>query len=186
MNRNLLTVAALLITNGATAWGILSWQQRAQQAAVAQAQAVAQAHVQQATAHATEGAHASDQAQAQATVNQASSREVSRLRAENAKLKADLEAKPDPVTVEDLQPRVAKLEELVDAQDKHIGGLTLELDLTRESRDQFRLAFEDERRARVTTEMALQAQIAANKNALWRGRIEGLAVGIGAGLLVRR
>lgn len=84
----------------------------------------------------------------------------------------------------DLAPVVEKQHEVIQAQAVLITELdTRVFDLTR-SRDLWKTSAEAREREAAGLRIALEAQKSLTKGALWRGRFQGLAVGIGSGYLV--
>ena len=117
--------------------------------------------------------------------------EVARLRSEVARLRSP--APPAPIPVPDpaappvdLAPLVAGQDELIRAQDRQIQDLGAQVNTLTLARDSWRRAAEEERIRGSLQEAALRAQLAATRAASWKGRIEGFAVGIGAGYLAGR
>jgi hypothetical protein len=118
--------------------------------------------------------------------------EVARKIAELAKLKASLlpvnpgpllPVKPLESGVVDLAPLVAKQDEVINAQAYLIQGLETKIvDLTI-SRDAWKASEEARSREAAGLRIALEAQKSLTKGALWKGRFQGLAVGIGCGYL---
>jgi uncharacterized small protein (DUF1192 family) len=115
----------------------------------------------------------------------ANSDEVARLKAELAKVKAGIpsdgpSAESVP-TYPDLRPVVAAQDQLIQAQDHQIQGLQAQvLDLT-SARDSWRTSAKDSQQEAVQLRAALAAKDGLIKGALWKGRIQGFAVGIGSG-----
>ena len=117
--------------------------------------------------------------------------ELTRLRASHASAEAsapreatDFEPVPGPVV--DLAPVVAKQDEIIQAQaevikdqDVKISGLIL-------SRDAWRGSAESREAEAIQLRAALTAQQGLNTGALWRGRIQGFAVGIASGYVAGR
>ena len=149
--------------------------------------------------HQTEGTVYDAQAQAQADELKAAAAEVARLRAEVARLRraaAQVPAVSQPAAVPEPAPTptqppvdpalVAKLDELVQAQDREIGGLKAQVMTLTSSRDSWKLAAQDFQRAELQTRAALAAQQGLTRNALWKGRLQGLAVGLGTGCVIGR
>lgn len=117
--------------------------------------------------------------------------ELSRLRASQASAQAssnreasDFDPVPGPVA--DLAPVVAKQDELIkaqadviQAQDVKISGLIL-------SRDAWKGSAGARESEAIQLRAALTAQQGLNAGALWRGRIQGFAVGIASGYVAGR
>ena len=151
---------------------------------------VANAHLNQAQAMLD---HAKELAAAQA--------DVDRAWAEVARVKRVLASKPvvsipdtpgsdqtviTPILPDHRDEAISALDALVSAQGAQIGSLKLALtDKTRQS-EEYRLAFEAERRRAVGLEIALDAQKSLVKSSRWQGRIEGFAVGIALGYVEGR
>lgn len=103
-------------------------------------------------------------------------------------------ARPIP---EDLAPRLDELQSrilvlvettndqkrLIQAQDGAISGLQAQLLATSEARDAWKRSAEEGGREALQLRAALAAQQGIAKNAVWKGRIQGLAVGLGAGYI---
>ena len=131
--------------------------------------------------------------QAQAAVDPNANGEIERLRGEVARLRKATAAPvvvptptPDPASVADLAPLVAKLDELNAALTVQNDNLRKALDLEHHAYLEASAAYQDERKARAASEMALQAQLAAVKASRWQGRIEGFAIGVGSGYVAGR
>ena len=143
--------------------------------------------------HAAQGATYDQQAEAQAPALQAADREVERLRAEVARLRHPA-PKPDPKPTQDdpdtpqpvqapvdLAPVVAKLDELVKAQDHEITGLKAQVATLTSARDSWRLAAQDSGREALQLRASLAAKEGLLKAERWKGRIEGFFVGVATG-----
>lgn len=160
--------------------------------ALAHEASAAQAH-ESSVIHATQGATYDQQAEAQAPALQAASREVERLRAEVARLRRPAPADdPKPIPTEpsiplpvpdsvDLAPVVAKLEELVKAQDREISGLKAQVVTITKARDSWKLAAQDSGREALQLRASLAAKQGLLKAERWKGRIEGFFVGVATG-----
>lgn len=184
---------------GALATGLLIWwgiasgldayhqYQGAQQETVSHQQdQEAQSHAQAATVIPT---HAAELAQAQA--------DVDRARAEVARLRKILAAKPlpslpDTVSPDPAQPAgvvpsdrrdavIASQDVLIKAQDVQIGGLKIALADEQTRSDQWKQAFTHEQQARLAQEAATNAWKQAVKESRWQGRLEGFAAGVALG-----
>ena len=165
--------------------------------ALAHEASAAQAH-ETATIHATQGATYDQQAEAQAPALQAAGREVERLRAEVARLRSSAPADdPKPIQTEpsiplpvsspvDLAPVVAKLDELVKAQDREISGLKAQVATITLARDSWKLAAQDSGREALQLRASLAAKQGLLKAERWKGRIEGFAVGFAGGYVTGR
>ena len=136
--------------------------------------------------------HKAELQTAQAGVDRAQ-REVARLRrllAAAARPGVPGDASPDPAAVEPVAPD--HRDELLAAQDeliaKQAGQIsTLKVALTDEQArsEQFRLAFESERKATAAQQAATEAWKKAVTTSKWRGRIEGFAAGVALGYVAR-
>lgn len=122
--------------------------------------------------------------------------EMAQRIAELARVKASLHAAPaTPPVVHDqpIQPGVVDLAPLVKLQDEVIRAQsevvaqqeTKIINLTA-SRDLWKGSSEAREREAAGLRIALEAQKSLTKGALWKGRIQGLAVGLGAGYLAGR
>ena len=148
--------------------------------------------------HAAQGATYDQQAQAQAPELQAADREVERLRAEVARLRRPAPAPdpkptpnepdaPQPVSSPvDLAPVVARLDELVKAQDHEISGLKTQVATITLARDSWKLAAQDSGREALQLRASLAAKEGLLKAERWKGRIEGFAVGFAGGYVTGR
>lgn len=81
---------------------------------------------------------------------------------------------------------IAKDAEVIEAQANFIKGQEAQISALVISRDEWKSAFEAERKRATGLEIALDAQKHLNKSGRWLGRLEGLAVGLGAGFTVGR
>ena len=148
--------------------------------------------------HAAQGATYDQQAEAQDPALQAASREVERLRVEVARLRSSAPA-DDPQTIPtepsiplpvpdyvDLAPVVAKLDELVKAQDREISGLKAQVATITLARDSWKLAAQDSGREALQLRASLAAKEGLLKAERWKGRIEGFAVGLAGGYVTGR
>ena len=181
-----------VIAVGCLALAYLAFSARSCAATHRVAAAVIQAdqHHEQAIIAATQGAtHDSEVQAAQAKADRAAA-EVARLKAELAQLHAapvlppTTPGTPDPQPDQantDLVPVVAKLREIVKAQDDQIQGQADEIHTLTLSRDSWKLAYDESGKESAAVRIALEAQMAAVKASRWRGRIEGFAFGVVAG-----
>lgn len=186
------SAAVLLLVCGLYGWSCVERHKAATHEASAE-----QAH-ESTIIHAAQGATYDQQAQAQAPEIQAAEHEVERLRAELARLRhpappPDSQTTPSepsiPLPVQtpvDLAPVVAKLEELVKAQDREISGLKAQVATLTSARDSWRLAAQDSGREALQLRASLAAREGLEKSALWKGRIQGFAVGIASGYVAGR
>jgi hypothetical protein len=71
--------------------------------------------------------------------------------------------------------------QLIADQAKEIQDLKAQVATLNLAVTHYKGAYEDEAKASALKEIALQAQIAANRSSLWKGRIEGFAFGVAAG-----
>lgn len=169
-----------------------------------QAEHQAAIHQGEANAHAGQ-AQASDAAVADLQAKlEASKADLGRLSAERSSLLRKLaDAKQDsgnqagsasgsvetPVTPvsDDLHVAViAKDAEVIEAQANFIKGQEAQISALVVSRDEWKAAFEAERKRAAGLEITLDAQKHVNKTGRWIGRLEGLAVGLGAGYVAGR
>lgn len=159
--------------------------------------AIEQANIEHGRADAqTATARALDEkAKEQAAIAKDAQARVDQLRAEVARLRVPKPASPAAPTVEpvspvlpsvDLVPLVAKLDELVQAQDHEISALKGQLETVTHARDSWRLTAESSGREALQLRASLAAKEGLIKGALWKGRVQGLAVGIGSGYLAGR
>ncbi len=82
--------------------------------------------------------------------------------------------------VADLAPLVAKQDELIQALEKDNGLLRAQLIDVTAGRDKWRLTAKAREDQVFSLELALEAQKAMTRGALWRGRLQGFAVGFAA------
>lgn len=115
---------------------------------------------------------------------------TARAKAELAALKRRMAEQPQPPTpvdpAPDLRAVVAKQDELIQAQGVQIEALKAQAVTLTTARDEWRAAFRAERDRADSLYLALEAQKAAAKGALWKGRIQGIAVGFAAGYVRAR
>ena len=117
-------------------------------------------------------------------------KDIQRLRADYARLRQHRESLaqfgtsvpavglPDDASGD---PCLAAADELINAQGRLIEEQKAQiLDLTA-SRDAWKGAFEEEHQRSVELQLALDAQRHAAKSVKWLGRIQGFAIGVGAG-----
>jgi len=74
----------------------------------------------------------------------------------------------------------------LDDKNKAIGELKIQIADLVTSRDLWKKSADEERKRAACLEVALEAQKALTKQALWKGRLQGLAIGIGGGYLAGR
>jgi len=74
----------------------------------------------------------------------------------------------------------------LDDKNKAIGELKIQIADLGTSRDLWKKSADEERKRAACLEVALEAQKALTKQALWKGRLQGLAIGIGGGYLAGR
>ncbi len=91
-----------------------------------------------------------------------------------------------PVSVDLSAQVIAKDAEVIAAHDGRIKGLEEANRLLSASRDEWKSAFEAERRRAAGLEIALAAQKHVASSDKWIGRLQGLAVGLGAGYAAGR
>lgn len=134
--------------------------------------------------------HVEASAKAEGVANQAHERaeaaeaEVKRIRAALAQPKVGTPAPaavPGALVPMSAPREVDDLSPLVAAQDKQIAALKDENAALRAALEESKAAFAAERDRANNLWLALEAQKAASKGALWKGRIQGLAVGFAAG-----
>ena len=177
----------------ASAWGIGYLQgARSGEAKATQAEQQAQEHKGRADAQA-EAARKADALQAQAQADKAKAdAEAARLR---AKLARSMAAEPagNPVHGPGLHSPVdppdvvdSLKDALISAQEAQIAARDREIVVLTTSRDDWKAAHEDRQREAVALRLALDGQKAAVNGALWRGRVQGFAVGIASGYLAGR
>ena len=85
-----------------------------------------------------------------------------------------------------LDAQLADQAELIDAQGRLIDALKLQVTDLTTARDHWKGAFQAERDRSLQLEIALEAQKAMTRGALWRGRFQGIAIGLGAGYVAGR
>lgn len=122
--------------------------------------------------------------------------DVARKVAELARLRAALPASggpvlpdaPEPVVpgVVDLAPLVHQQDEVIASQSVYITGLEARVSDLTTSRDAWRQSAADREREAAGLRIALEAQKALTKSALWKGRFQGLAVGLATGCIAGR
>lgn len=149
----------------------------------------------QAISHAAQGALHDQQADAKAPALQADSYEVQRLRAEVARLRKAPPApappapslglpEPEPASLPvDLAPLVATLDELNGVLTKENADLKTALAERTAAATSWKAAYLASADETRLLKIAHEAQMSAIKAERWKGRIEGLAVGLGAGYL---
>lgn len=154
--------------------------------------AIEQANIEHGRADAqTATAQAFDEkAKEQAAIAKDAQARVDQLRAEVARLRVPKPASPAAPTVEpvspvlphlDLVPLVAKLDELVQAQDLEISALKGQVATLTSARDSWRLTAESSGREALQLRASLAAKEGLIKGALWKGRIQGVAFGLAVG-----
>ena len=165
--------------------------------ALAHEASASQAH-ESSVIHAAQGATYDQHAEAQALELHAADREVERLRAEVARLRRPAPAAdpkptpnepdtPQPVSSPvDLAPVVARLDELVKAQDHEISGLKAQVMTITKARDSWKLAAQDSGREALQLRASLAAKQGLLKAERWKGRIEGFAVCLAGGYVTGR
>lgn len=132
-----------------------------------------------------------------ASVQDASAKaEVERLKGELAAIKRRVAAPrptdptavvPEPnqgassPVVVDLAHIVAKQEEVIAAQDTRITTLEARATHWEKAAGEYQAAFRHERDRALSLELALEAQKAISRGSLWKGRIQGVAIGFAAG-----
>jgi len=91
-----------------------------------------------------------------------------------------------PVSTDLSAQVIAKDAEVIAAQDSRIKGLEESNRLLSASRDEWKAAFEAERKRSAGLEIALDAQKHVASSGKWTGRLQGLAIGLGAGFVAGR
>lgn len=91
-----------------------------------------------------------------------------------------------PVSVDLSAQVIAKDAEVIEAQAKVIKGYEVQVVTLTVSRDQWKAAFEAERRRAAGLEIALDAQKHVASNGKWMGRAQGFVFGLGAGFVAGR
>jgi hypothetical protein len=181
--------AAFLLTLG----GFAVWNShKAHQVSAAVAQA--DQHHEVATAAAAQGAVYDAQASAQgpALLNDAST--VAQLRAEVARLRNAPRPPQDPTLpapepvgpVVDLAPLVAEQDRLVEALSRENADLKTQVNTLTLARDSWKGSAQASAAEAVQLRSALAAQQGIAAANLWRGRIQGFAVGLGSGYIAGR
>ncbi len=180
----------ILVIGLATAWIALGARSCVAQRQVDAAMAQADQHHQQSTIHAAQGGVYDQQAEAREAALKDAEAKVASLRTEVARLRRaapPAETHPGPAADQpvdppvDLAPLVAKQDELIAAQDVEITHLRAQtLDLTR-ARDAWRQSAQASAAEAVQLRAALAAKEGSARAERWKGRIEGLVVGVGIG-----
>lgn len=181
--------AAVLLALVASAWGVGYLQgAKSGQARSIEAERQSQEHKGRADA-AVEAARRAqaDEAQARAQVADADAK-AARAAELVAKLRADRRPASGVVPAVDHGPLepvglIEALTEQVEAQQEQIlarDGLILSLEA---QRDGWKQAHDERHKETVSLRLALEGQKAAVNGALWRGRVQGFAVGAGLGFV---
>ena len=151
-------------------------------------------HQGEANAHAQAAQSIPDHSQALAEAQAG----VDRARAEVARLRRLLAAQPRPGVPSNARPDPAPAEpvapdhrdellvaqgDLIDRLQAQVGGLKLALSDEQARSEQFRMAFEAERKATAAQAAATRAWKQAVTTSKWRGRIEGFVAGVALGYL---
>ena len=87
---------------------------------------------------------------------------------------------------DDRDALIAKDQEVITALTKVVEDQGTEISQLTISRDQWKASSEAEHRAVVGLQIALDAQKVVSKSDKWIGRVEGFAIGIGAGYVAGR
>ena len=186
----LLALAALLLL----AYGVLGIVSCHAKRVVKAQTATAQIAAQAAEVHAGQGTTL-DQVAAQRDAELAKAQaEVAYLKAQLAKLPAPQPPsaplpKDDPAKdAEIVQDRQTIVDQaaLIAAQDRQIDTQKAQIVTLQASATAWEAAYDDETKRATALELALKAQVAANTSATWKGRIQGFAVGVGAGYIAGR
>ena len=166
-------------------------QAKAAQAQAEQHQSAAQIHQADAVKDDQAAADLQHQVQTGAATIVDLQREVARLRKASAQTHTET-PKPganDPVDLPapvDLAPLVAKQDELIQAQTVQIGTLTAQVLTLTNARDSWRSAASESQAEAVQLRAVVAAQQGLITGALWKGRIQGLAVGAAGGYISGR
>lgn len=91
---------------------------------------------------------------------------------------------PEPTVAEPATTEIAKLDQIISAQDKVIADQHSQIQVLTAARDSWKEAYEAEARRSTALSLALDAQKAANSSARWQGRFAGFAVGLVSGYFV--
>ena len=173
-------------------WGIASGLDAYHQHHGDQAIQESQAQDQEAQTHAQAAQSVPDHSQALASAQA----DVDRARAEVARLRKLLDAKPSipvpnpngadsaipPAVAPDHRDEViASQDVLIKAQDTQIQGLKLALTDEQKRSREWQAAYQHEQAARLAQEAATNAWKQSVKESRWRGRIEGFAAGVALG-----
>lgn len=150
----------------------------------------AQAQHEQAVIHAAQGASHDQEAQTLQAKIAADAQLVAQLRRQLARQNAAPVPVPPAPGAPDPQPVVApdspvpdSRDALIQAQDQQIQDQAAEITTLTLSRDSWHAAYDSEAMASTARRLAMDAQMAAMKAERWKGRFEGLAVGLGAGFV---
>ena len=147
-------------------------------------------HDQAGIIHAAQGELHDQQADAKTPTLEADAAEVTRLRAEVARLRkaaapkapvvTELQPLPPPVLLEDAK------DQLIDALTKENVDLKAALAEYKAGSASWKAAYGESQKALACLRIAHEAQLAAIKAERWKGRIEGFAVGLGTGYVTGR
>ncbi len=192
MNIRLTYILAALAAGLLIWWGVASGLDAYHQHQGAQNQAQANHHDQEAQAHVNQAQSVPDHSQELAKAQA----DVDRARAEVARLKRLLATKPLVPIPDSVTPNpthdaglagdnrdqiIAAQDVLIKAQDTQISGLKLALADEQKKSYHWEAAYNDEHKAFMAQQAATEAWKKAVKESLWKGRIEGFAVGIATG-----
>lgn len=146
------------------------------------AQAVSDTAHGQAVAHADAAAKLEPQAKAQASTV---ARADTAVRAAKHKL-ANLPEIPDSSTGDKLSPIVAAQAAVIQAQDKEIAELKLQVSIEHASALQWKLAYENEAKALEAQQVVSKSYEKAMKEASWKSGFKGALTGIALGYVAGR
>lgn len=176
----------------ALAWGSFALWQKYQTSKVGTHVAVANEHKGEAATLAAGATASTVSANALTPLVISDTAEIQKLGRELAALKARTVPGPIPppspevpapaaAPVPDLSPVVAKLEELVAAQDTKIGHLESKVTFLESASEQWHRAHDAKAMEAASLRLALDAKDSAMKAGIWKARIGGMAVGFGSG-----
>ena len=171
-------------------WAVIVMRGCAAQRQVARDVVQAQAQHEQAVIHAAQGGSHDQEAQTLQAKIAADAQLVAQLRRQLARAHAVPVQPPPTPGAPDPQPVVApdppvpdSRDALIQAQDQQIQDQAAEITTLTLSRDSWHAAYDAEARSSTARRLAMDAQMAAMKAERWKGRFEGLAVGLGAGFV---
>jgi len=175
--------------------GVDSCRQRQGTQAEQQAEQQAQQHTQEATSHAIQAQAIPDHSAALATEKANANRAWSEVRRLRALVAAQAPGVPDPAeghgapvggpAVDHRDELLVAQDELIAKQESQIAALGLALTDEQRRSEQFRLAYEAERKATAAQAAATAAWKKAVTTSRWRGRAEGFVAGVALGYVAR-